>query len=160
LIVAGDGPERDRLRVRAGGRVELVGPLSASRVASLLREATLLVVPSLDGSSGTEAQGLAAIEAMASGCPIVVSRSGGLRELALDLADDGAPPVGGYTVGTRGLAVTPADPAALAGAIAHALDDEEGARARADAARDLALARYGWPRIEEALLAIYDEARC
>ena len=156
LVIAGDGPELDRLRALAAemgppsAHVDFVGPLSAARVAALLREATLLVVPSLEGPLGLEAQGLVAIEAMVSGCPLVVSRSGGLGALAGDPA---------HEVGPRGIAVPPSDPAALAGAIARCLDDEDGTRARANAAHAFAIARYEWARIGQALLAIYDEAR-
>lgn len=164
LVVAGDGPELERLRALAALRVELLGPLSPARVAALLREATLLVVPSLEGPLGAEAQGLVAVEAMVSGCPIVVTRSGGLGALA---GEDGPGALAGEDglgdpsreVGPRGIAVAPSDPAALAAAIARCLDDEESTRARADAAHAFATARYDWARIGQELLAIYDEAR-
>jgi glycosyltransferase involved in cell wall biosynthesis len=148
LVVVGDGPpgELERLRACARGNVEFLGPLGPTDVARLLRRATLLAVPSLEGPIGVEAQGLVAVEAMASKCPVVTTTSGGLAPLASE---------------GRGLVVPPSDPAALADAIARALDDEPATRARAEIAYDFVRARYDRARVGAALLAIYDEAlRC
>jgi glycosyltransferase involved in cell wall biosynthesis len=55
--------------------------------------------------------------------------------------------------------VPPADPPALAAAVASMLAHEDARQARGAAARQLALDRYAWPDIARRLVEIYDEAR-
>jgi len=149
LSLVGDGPERPRLLalVRSLGlesRVTLPGALPEERVARHYRESAVTAVPSRDDASGAEGQGLVAIEAMACGCPVVASRSGGLTSL---LGDD-----------ARGLLVPPGDAAALAAALRSALDDPASARRRALAAARHVRAHFTWAALQPALLAAYDEA--
>jgi N-acetyl-alpha-D-glucosaminyl L-malate synthase BshA len=93
LIMAGDGPDRDaaeaevdRLKltrdVRFLGRVE--------DVAEVLRGADLFLLP-----TQSESFGLAALEAMACGVPVIATRAGGIPEVVVDgetgvLAEPGA----------------------------------------------------------------------
>jgi glycosyltransferase involved in cell wall biosynthesis len=88
LRIAGAGPSEAALRRLADGRsVEFLGPLSHERLSHEYRRATALVLAS-------EFEGLptAALEALASGCPVVAVRGSGLDEiLSTDrgvLADD------------------------------------------------------------------------
>jgi len=81
LVVAGDGPERDKLVARANGAdVRFTGPLEPARLAELRREASAAVVP----SRFAEILPLAALEAMAAGLPVVAAASGGLAEIVPD----------------------------------------------------------------------------
>lgn len=77
LVVAGDGPERERLSAGADATVDFVGRVSAQELVRLRRDARMALVPSLSG----ETFGLAAAEAMAAGLPVAASRIGALPEL-------------------------------------------------------------------------------
>jgi glycosyltransferase involved in cell wall biosynthesis len=76
LVVAGDGPERERL-ARADGAVRFLGRVSPQELVRLRGGARMALVPSLSA----ETFGLAAAEAMASGLPVAASRVGALPEL-------------------------------------------------------------------------------
>jgi len=75
LVVAGDGPERERLQARAPA-VRFTGQVGAQELAALRSRAAVAVVP----SRYAEILPLAALEAMAAGLPTVAARSGGLAE--------------------------------------------------------------------------------
>jgi glycosyltransferase involved in cell wall biosynthesis len=77
LKVAGTGPEEERLRARAGGQVEFLGRLSPERLAVVRRAAAIVLMP----SRSDESFGLAALEAMAAGVPVIATRAGALPEL-------------------------------------------------------------------------------
>src|SRR4051794_14111420 len=74
LVVVGDGPEWRHLRRLAGPTVRLTGRLSDGEVAELLRSAQALVV------TAEEEFGIAAVESLASGRPVIAVRSGGVLE--------------------------------------------------------------------------------
>jgi glycosyltransferase involved in cell wall biosynthesis len=74
LVVVGDGPELRRLRRLAGPTVTFTGRVSDARVAELLSSARALVV------TAAEEFGIAAVEALASGRPVIALDAGGVRE--------------------------------------------------------------------------------
>jgi glycosyltransferase involved in cell wall biosynthesis len=74
LVVVGDGPEWRRLRRLAGPTVRLTGRVDDGGVADLLRGAQALVV------TAEEEFGIAAVESLASGRPVIALRSGGVLE--------------------------------------------------------------------------------
>src|SRR6188768_2381243 len=74
LVVVGDGPEYRRLKRLAGPTVRLTGRLADDEVADLLRTAQALVV------TAEEEFGIAAVESLASGRPVIALRSGGVLE--------------------------------------------------------------------------------
>jgi glycosyltransferase involved in cell wall biosynthesis len=74
LTVVGDGPELRRLRRLAGPTVRFTGRLPDDRVAELLRSARALVV------TAAEEFGIAAVEALASGRPVIALGAGGVLE--------------------------------------------------------------------------------
>ncbi|GGN17582.1 GDP-mannose-dependent alpha-(1-6)-phosphatidylinositol dimannoside mannosyltransferase [Lentzea pudingi] len=78
LVIAGDGPRRASLEKRAANLpVTFLGFVkSRSDVAALLASADLSLAP-----GPHETFGLAALEALASGTPVVVSRSSALKEI-------------------------------------------------------------------------------
>jgi glycosyltransferase involved in cell wall biosynthesis len=78
LIVAGDGPEAGRLRVLAGPTVRFLGRVDRPTVVDLLSRCHAYVVP------GEEDFGLAPVEAMAAGKPVVAYRAGGALKTVVD----------------------------------------------------------------------------
>jgi glycosyltransferase involved in cell wall biosynthesis len=115
LVIAGDGPERNRLealaRDVAPARVHFTGVVA--NPADALSLADVLVLPSL-----TEGMPAVSIEAGLSGLPVVASDVGAVREVVLD--------------GETGVVVPPGDSAALARALGDVLaaPAELGRRAR------------------------------
>ena len=99
-IVVGDGPELPSLRSIAGPSVEFVGAKGRDEVREYMRRCHTYVVP------GDEAFGIAPVEAMAAGKPVVAYRAGG----ALDTVSDGV----------SGVLFDEQTPAALAEAIERA----------------------------------------
>lgn len=89
LVVLGDGPVLPTLRRRARGLpVELLGHVrQRERVAQLLAEADVALAP-----GPVETFGLAALEALASGTPVVASSTSAVAELVTDGAGRCAPP--------------------------------------------------------------------
>lgn len=115
-------------------RVIFTGMLTGDDKQSALRAADLFVMPSL-----TENFALAAIEAMAQGCPVVVSSG---VKTAPAIAEAGA-----------GLVVEP-DAAAVVDALGRMLNDPALRSAMGAAAKKLA-ARYAWPAVVEELEKAY-----
>jgi glycosyltransferase involved in cell wall biosynthesis len=74
LLVIGDGPGGRRLRRIAAPNVSFTGRVSDERVAELLGSARALVV------TAVEEFGIAAVEALAAGRPVIAFGEGGVRE--------------------------------------------------------------------------------
>ncbi|HET9863202.1 MAG TPA: glycosyltransferase [Steroidobacteraceae bacterium] len=106
FVVVGEGPERPALEARIaaaalGDRFRLAGSVPHATVATWMTAADVIAMP-----SRREGHPNAAMEALACGRPLVASQCGALTELV---------------TASRGLAVPPADAAALATAMAAAL---------------------------------------
>jgi glycosyltransferase involved in cell wall biosynthesis len=116
LVVVGDGPLRAELEARRVPGTRFTGWIPAADVAELLRSARALVLP----TRGYEGQPLAVLEALAAGCPVLVSGLGGLPELLAG--------------GDAGESLPPTDRDAWAAALARLRDgervDAQGAAAR------------------------------
>jgi N-acetyl-alpha-D-glucosaminyl L-malate synthase BshA len=92
LVMIGDGPERvdaesEARELGVSPDVRFLGRLDS--VASVLQASDLFILP-----SQTESFGLAALEAMACGAPVVASRAGGLTEVIDDGVNGILEPVG------------------------------------------------------------------
>lgn len=80
LVVAGDGPEKEKLMTQVKklgieNKVKFIGTVSLKVVASLLKGALMNIVP-----SRSEGGGLINLEAQAAGCALIASRVGGIPE--------------------------------------------------------------------------------
>jgi glycosyltransferase involved in cell wall biosynthesis len=71
LTVIGDGPERDRLAQMAGPTITFTGQIPDEQIASHLANAQAFIFPGLDDF------GIAPLEAMATGTPVIAYRGGG-----------------------------------------------------------------------------------
>jgi len=133
LTIVGDGPDSARLRRMAGPSVTFAGRVSDARVVELLASCRALVV------TATEEFGIAAVEAQASGRPVIALGEGGVCETV--------------EAGRTGVFYSPSDPAALATAIER-LDalaiDPDACRASA--------ARFDVAHFEASLREAVDEA--
>ena len=78
LVIAGTGPWEERLRARAGATVRMLGAVSDTEVDRLMSTCTAFVLP------GEEDFGIAAVEAMAAGKPVLALRRGGAVETVVD----------------------------------------------------------------------------
>ena len=107
LVVIGDGDDGPRLKARASilgldESIQFVGELKQADIAEWLAAADLLCLPSLNEGTPN-----VAIEAMASGRPVVATKVGGLPEIVDDEVN--------------GLLVPPANSQALADALIFVL---------------------------------------
>lgn len=78
LVIVGDGPERARLERLAGPGVRFTGRLSRPAVLDVMAACHAYLVP------GVEDFGIAPVEAMAAGKPVVALRAGGVEETVVD----------------------------------------------------------------------------
>jgi glycosyltransferase involved in cell wall biosynthesis len=81
VLVVGDGPDRARLEARFGGRdgtARFLGRVDDDELASFYRSAKALLLPNV------EEFGIAAVEAQASGRPVVAVAEGGALETVRD----------------------------------------------------------------------------
>jgi alpha-1,6-mannosyltransferase len=133
LVVAGDGPLRRRLERRAARDrlpVTFAGFLpDRADLAALLASADVAIAP-----GPAETFGLAGLEALACGTPVVVSAESALPEV----------------IGEAGASVAGED---LAAGVITVLSWPEAARRAAARAR---AERFGWPAAVQAFLAIHE----
>jgi glycosyltransferase involved in cell wall biosynthesis len=78
LVVVGDGPEHRRLRRMAGPTIRFTGRLGDVQVGELMRRCQALVV------TAAEEFGIAAVEAQASGRPVIAYGEGGALETVIE----------------------------------------------------------------------------
>jgi glycosyltransferase involved in cell wall biosynthesis len=132
LVVAGDGPLRDRVP-------QAKGFVPHGELQRLYDRAAVVACP-----SRREGFGVVCLEAMAHGKPVVATDVGGLRDLVVD--------------GETGLVVPPRDPGALRAALERLLADRQLRRSLGSAARLRSQERFSWPAVTDATLAAYSEA--
>jgi glycosyltransferase involved in cell wall biosynthesis len=136
LAIVGDGPHRAKLEQHfAGMPAHFAGYLKGVDLAEAYASADALFLP-----SRTEALGLVLLEAMAAGCPVVASRTGGVTDIVRD--------------GVTGYLYDPAEPQAAIAAHERLLFDSAhrqllGRQAREDAEQ------WGWEQATRGLEKLY-----
>ena len=143
LLLVGRGTLATTLRRAAadrglGDRVDFRGGVTPGRLAEYYQAADLFVF-----ASTTETQGLALLEAMACGLPVVAVRATGVEEVVAE--------------GVSGLLV-PEDPSVFAGAVGQVLADADLAVKLATGAREAA-APLGSTALVARLVSAYRRAR-
>jgi glycosyltransferase involved in cell wall biosynthesis len=78
LVLVGDGPERRRLEAIAGPTVRFMGHVDRPALVDLIRRCHAYLVP------GIEDFGIAPVEAMAAGKPVIAIAAGGAAETVVD----------------------------------------------------------------------------
>ncbi|MGE5590789.1 MAG: glycosyltransferase [Bacillota bacterium] len=140
--LVGMGPDLARLRRRLGvlaDRVEIGGAVAWERMPSVYAASDLLVFP-----SPSETQGLAVLEALASGLPVVAVDAGAVPEVVVH--------------GQTGLLVPPGDAAAMAGALVRLARSPQERLSMGRRARQRA-AEHDVQRSADRLLALYSELK-
>jgi glycosyltransferase involved in cell wall biosynthesis len=132
LVVAGDGPLRDRVP-------GALGFVPHDRLLGLYERAAVVACP-----SHREGYGVVCAEAMAYGRPVVASAVGGLLDLVVD--------------GETGLLVPAGDVRALRGALERLLDDAELRRRLGAAARERARQLLSKEQAVALTVTAYDDA--
>ena len=142
LLMIGVGPLRDALREQVEaldlvGQVIFAGPVPFEQVPQYLAAADAFAYASLN-----ETQGLAIVEAMAAGLPVVAMDAPGVRDTV--------------THEVSGLLTAPNEGALAAGM--RRLMDDGALRGRLSAGARAAAARYAVPDATRKLLRVYEEA--
>ena len=136
FLIAGDGPQFETLSRDLPPNVRLLGRLADVR--PLLFAADVFAMP-----SRREGQGIAALEAMAAGVPVVASHVGGLAEMLTD--------------GETALLVPPDDPDALAVALSRLQSDTRLRHNLAESASALVQSRYSLQTMLDSLTTLYQQ---
>ncbi|WP_231496146.1 D-inositol-3-phosphate glycosyltransferase [Nocardioides sp. URHA0032] len=119
--------------------VRFVPPVAQDELARWCAAATLVAVPSYN-----ESFGLVAVEAQATGTPVVAAAVGGLTTVVRD--------------GRSGLLVDGHDPVAWADALRRVVEDD-ALRVRLEAGALEQARRFSWERTAERVLEVYGRAR-
>jgi glycosyltransferase involved in cell wall biosynthesis len=145
LLIAGNDEEKYQPRLEAmvrelrlAARVRFLGPVQDARKWSLMRSASVFAMPSY-----SENFGIAALEAMACGCPVVVTPGVGLA--------------GAIERAGAGIAVS-GEPEQLGAALAALISDPIRRARMGTAGTKLAAQEFSWARIAEQTERLYE--RC
>ena len=141
LKIIGDGPERERLKQQAAGldgRVEFLGHVPEERLAEVLSDVAVVVMPSLGG----EVFGLVAAENMLREKILIVSDIGALREV----------------VGEGGMVFRTGDAESLAECMQKVLENPSFSSSLGPAARARAMKVFHRDSMIQGHVSVYREA--
>jgi D-inositol-3-phosphate glycosyltransferase len=145
LVVGGNSGDNDELakmnaltnELGIGSRVDFVGPVEHEKMPVYYNAADICIVPSYH-----ESFGLVAVEALASGTPVLASRVGGLATIVKD--------------GETGYLFEERSPEALAAYLCLMMSENEIRNSMAGAARQSVL-KYSWSSTAQHLLQEYQK---
>jgi glycogen synthase len=145
LTIAGEGTQQQWLIEQARKHkvlkaVTFVGHMNHEASVRLLHSADAAVLP-----SHYEPFGIVALEAAATGTPLVTSNAGGLGEAVIN--------------GQTGISHPPRDVTALATAVRTVLDNPEAAQQRAIAARERLTSDFDWHTVASETAQVYLAAK-
>jgi phosphatidylinositol alpha-1,6-mannosyltransferase len=145
--IVGDGPERDRLHALAQdlhvlSNVDFVGEVSQGRKNEILSACDVFVLACRETAADFEGFGIAILEAMEHGKPVVAARSGGIPDVVED--------------GVTGLLVPPDDVKALGDAVLSILCNPRGSSDMGKRGQQRVAENFRWPQIA---LRYYSEMR-
>jgi phosphatidylinositol alpha-1,6-mannosyltransferase len=143
-VVAGDGPDRERLvelarRLGVDESVRFVGAVEDAELPLWYSLGDVFVMPSRSDPPDVEGFGIVYLEAAACERPVVAARAGGVPDAVAD--------------GVSGLLVEPGDRDGLARALAELLSDPARRANLGRRARERVLAELTWDRIADATFA-------
>lgn len=149
LLHAGEGGERAAIEEVVGrygleAQVRLLGNQDRSAISELYRLCDMVLVPSVHSENVEEATSLAALEAMASGRPLIAGAVGGLAEMVRHEEN--------------GLLVPGGDAEALAAAILRLAAAPGLGEGLAEAAREYVVANHSHLKAAERFVEIYEDA--
>jgi len=141
LIVVGDGPEKNRLislvkELRLERQILMLGSKDRSEMPEIYKIADFAVIP-----SRVEAVSIAALEAMASGLPVIATRVGGLPQIV--------------THNQNGKLVEPESPDSLADEIIDLISDKILLLQMGRNARNFVFNGYTWDMIADKTVRVY-----
>ena len=142
IYIAGDGPMLQEVQAacsRPGSQLRCLGRKSREEVIELMKRASVLVIPSL----WHETFGMVAIEALATGLPVVASRMGALPDIVEE--------------GISGLLYQAGDASGMTDALRWIVDYPNKVATMRTGARDRYLERYSEEANYSQLLQIYEE---
>ncbi|GEM_PF-86932 len=145
--IVGDGPLEPSLRalireLSLDAHVSLLGPQRSDRVAALMADADVFLLPSVTAASGDQ-EGLPVVleEAQASGVPVVSTRHSGIPELIQD--------------GHSGFLVAERDVAALADRLCFLIEHPEVRRRFGACGRKIVEEQFDLQRLNQRLVDLY-----
>lgn len=143
LVIAGDGPERQRLMRMAkelgvSKHITFLGLTPNEQIPSLLAASAFAILPSL-----IEAPGLFLLEAMAMAKPVIVTKVGSIPDTVKDIDD--------------GILVQPRNAREIAKAASILLDDKNLLHKLGANAREKVEKKYSWETITKKVLHAYEQ---
>lgn len=149
LLLAGDGPERERLsgladEMNVSDGVHFLGLVPNSMMPRLMSLSDVVAIPSRRIGGIEEGSSILLLEAMASEKPVVVSDLGGLSETVVD--------------GETGMLIPENNPSRLAEAILRLHEDRAYASSLGRHAREYVLSTRTWQIAADKYVAVYRSA--
>lgn len=147
-VVIGVGADHDAIVAAADetgtrDRVWLTGSVSDERLLDLLAASDVFVMPNVPVPGNVEGFGIVAIEASASGLPVVAARLEGIPDAVSD--------------GDNGHLVTSSAPAEWLGALKPLIEDAELRRQEGERGRAYTEQHNSWPQIVGRYVALFRE---